>query len=1279
MLREESAIIPFSGSSLPKGEWIVFAPHPDDETFGMGGSIYKARNSGIDVFVVFITSGDRQGNPTEREKEALSALKMLGVPNENVFFWRMKDRELRLSISVIKSKMHAFIRRFKTPVIYAPSPMEYHPDHRVVSRIAYLLSKEMGFRMIFYEVLRESEVNVLLPLSDEEMNVKKKAMLNYRSQKDYGYVDIVESLNRLRSLTLHGVNYAEGFYDCSGGIHPSFVEYWRDVPCGFSYPPLSVIIRTCNRPSELSEALSSVCLQDIPQLEVVVVNDGGIDVSNILDEFKDRFSSIEYVNLDRNVGRGGAANEGLKVASGEVLSFLDDDDLYEANSVTALLESMGGSSSLVYGKAKAVDVATGAVIREYGEPFCKEKLLFENYIPTGSYVVYADVAKSTGFDASLEALEDWDFLIRLAFISGVEFVFSPTHVLIHRVFPSSFIKVSKNKRYLWNRIYEKHFKLFTPELLTALFDIKMSEKLSMENAINDLKNRMDKEINDLKSESNKLKDMLDKYKAINEHYVKQISDLSADNEKLKREIDNLKEQLARAECELSSIKDSFAWMLITSYRRIVHGVFFPDGTRRRHLYDLVIRGAKNIFTYGFSDTIIKTRNYVSRCIGSKKKITIPPDMCGEDFEPLTFKICDNPEASVIIPFHNKVDITYRCLKSIRDVNGRRSYEIILIDDASTEDVSKLKDYVSGIRYIRNDENLGFIKSCNYGAELARGKYLIFLNNDTYVTNEWMDSLISIFEKDTAVGLVGAKLLYPDGKLQEAGSIIWRDGTGWNYGKYDDPNLPQYSYLREVDYCSGACICVSKELFDKVGGFDEVYSPAYYEDTDLAFKIREAGYKVVFNPFSVVFHIEGATSGRDTSSGVKRYQEINKNKFLAKWEPVLKKKHFPYNRDLLFLARERRKEGVVIVADHYVPMWDKDSGSFRMYNLLCMMVELGYKVVFWPDNLADLQPYTQQLQEMGVEVIYGPQFSFSKYLNEFGKFVSLVWACRANFAPKYLKEAKLRGIKTVFDTIDLHFLREMRRAEIEGNNKLWSRVEELKRTELSWARNSDLVLVVSDVEKDILISEGISNVRVVPNVHHVYDDTPGFDGREGLMFIGSFEHPPNEDAVVWFVEEILPKIVNKMGKVKVYIVGNAPTKRVRSLASDIVEVTGYVPDVSPYFNGSRVFVSPLRYGAGLKGKVGQAMSYGLPVVTTSIGAEGFVYEDEPPFIIADDPDAFADAVVRLYTDRNLWMKYADRGKRYIKSKLSYDVIKSELASMLSDLVERSPWDVWMSIK
>jgi len=629
------------------------------------------------------------------------------------------------------------------------------------------------------------------------------------------------------------------------------------------------------------------------------------------------------------------------------------------------------------------------------------------------------------------------------------------------------------------------------------------------------------------------------------------------------------------------------------------------------------------------------------------------------WRPLVFPVCDDPEVSIIIPVFNKWEFTYKCLQSVHAHTSGR-FELIVVDNHSTDATPQLLGDMQGVRVITNDSNRVFVDACNQAADEAKGDYLLLLNNDTEVSPGWIEALRAPFS-NPGTGIVGARLIYPDGTLQEAGGIIWRDGTGCNYGHGDDPDLPQYSYRRAVDYCSGACLMISRGLWEELGGFDTRYAPAYYEDTDLCFAARDRGYEVVYQPFARVTHFGGASAGKETDSGYKRFQEINRHKFVEKWGSVLDRDHVPSSAGTQG-ARERGGDRHILIIDHYVPTYDRDSGSQRMLNMLTILRDMGYKVSFWPDDLTYDPRYTRTLQDIGVETWYGA-FDFEDFIREQGDTLDAVLMSRPATAKKYLHLVKkYSGAQTIFDTVDLHYLREQRRLELE--------VQQWKNLEFYLAEETDTTFVVSTTEQEILAGEHFADkVRVISNIHALEPCEKNFEEREGLMFIGGFIHPPNEEGIIWFIEYILPLVRKRIPDIHLTIVGSEPTERLLSMANDHVTVTGYVEDVSAYFQDSRVFVSPLRHGAGVKGKIGQSFSYGLPVVTTSIGAEGMRLTDGYNALITDSETEFANKVVDLYTDKFLWQKLSANSRQVIRDQFSFEAIRAALESALWDSPSR----------
>lgn len=597
----------------------------------------------------------------------------------------------------------------------------------------------------------------------------------------------------------------------------------------------------------------------------------------------------------------------------------------------------------------------------------------------------------------------------------------------------------------------------------------------------------------------------------------------------------------------------------------------------------------------------------------------------------------SPTVTVVIPVHNHLEDTLRCLHSIGQTWFESlAVEFIIVDDASTDRSPEVLKAIPGITYLRNDINAGFVRSCNLAAGNANGRYFCFLNNDTIVKNAWLDHLVSTAESDPLIGAVGAKLIYPNGTLQEAGNIVWSNASGWNYGRGGDPADPRYNFERDVDYCSGAALLVRRDLFQAIGGFDEAFAPAYYEDADLCFAVRKAGFRVVYQPKAEVTHVEGVTSGTNVTSGAKRYQEVNRPKFEAKWRTVLQG-HFAHSpANVERAARRLVHSPRILFIDSYVPMHDKEAGSNRLMHIISFLRQNGRGVVFFPDNFAALQPYTNELQSLGIEVLYHTESGPAPLDALAGalKNVDYVWICRPELFKKYGPMVRsISSAPLIYDTIDLHFLRKQREAEITGRNVDWQSFEQM---ELAAARIADLTIVVSETERKVLLGRGIETVEVVPTIHdRAIDKMRTFEATRDLLFIGNYNHTPNADAAAWLCTEIMPRVWKKLPDVNVELLGSNPTEAVRALASKRVRVPGYVSDVSTYFSSARLFVAPLRFGAGMKGKVGQAMSFGLPIVATSTAMEGFAMADGVHCIVADDANSFADAVVRAYNDGSAW--------------------------------------------
>jgi GT2 family glycosyltransferase len=669
------------------------------------------------------------------------------------------------------------------------------------------------------------------------------------------------------------------------------------------------------------------------------------------------------------------------------------------------------------------------------------------------------------------------------------------------------------------------------------------------------------------------------------------------------------------------------------------------------------------------------------------------DWCGEaPAQPL-------PSVAIVIPVFNKSNLTNDCLEVLLPTIGSGTdVEVIVVDDASTDDTpAVLEGWAardSRIRSVRNAQNSGFIDTCNRGAAEATSDVILFLNNDTIPQPGWLEPILRLFRDDPLVGVVGSKLLFADGRLQEAGGVVFKDGGAWNIGR-DEPDAesPPYTHVREVDFCSGAVLATPRAVWEEIGGFDTRFRPAYYEDVDYCFTVRRRGLKVVYQPQSSVIHLEGGTGGTDLSAGAKQYQVVNHQKFLEKWQSVLADRPLAPlkpNRAGYYEVIDAPGTKRILVSAPMVPEFDREGGSRRLFHLIEYLVADGWSVTFLAPQGQRTNRYKRILEQLGVCVYlegdtpligeaYATEAERLFAIARFDVAILAFW----NLAEQYMPLIRRSSPKTriVVDSIDLHFVRQAR-GTFAPHTRGWeartldARYADAMVRELNTYAEADLVLTVSQKEADVVndLTGDRHKAWSVPLTDDLPPSELPLDARRGILFLGNFRHPPNVEALEFLCREVVPLLDEQLlAEHPIWVVGTGLDDRIRLIADTLrhIHMIGWVPVTTPYLHRARISAVPLLHGAGMKSKMVQTLMAATPAVSTNIGVEGMELVDEEHVLVANSPREVADGITRLLTDDALWQKLATAGREQVMREYSREVIRDLFLAGLNGVMEAAP--------
>jgi O-antigen biosynthesis protein len=629
-----------------------------------------------------------------------------------------------------------------------------------------------------------------------------------------------------------------------------------------------------------------------------------------------------------------------------------------------------------------------------------------------------------------------------------------------------------------------------------------------------------------------------------------------------------------------------------------------------------------------------------------------------------------PEISIILVLYNRAELTLQCLRSLAE-SGQESIEIIIVDNASTDATSSLLNHLDGATILRNSENLHFLKASNLGARQARGRYILFLNNDTQVFPGTLQAALRTLESSQDIGAVGGKLILPDGSLQEAGSIVWRDGSCLGYGRGANPLSPEFMFRRNVDYCSGAFLLTRRETFLSMGGFDELFQPFYYEETDYCLRLWERGLRVVYEPDAALLHYEFASSS--SSKAAQEWHAKHQGLFLQRHFDRLKS-HYDYGEDHILKARSAGNYRCrVLLVDDRVPHPALGSGFPRSNAILSGLVKFGCQVTFYPTDVIEedwREAYSDIPREVEVMLGYGP-WKLDRFLASRRGCFDLIFISRPHNM-QYIRPILqahpdwFQNTRIIYDAEALFTFRDLALQKIKGHSISDDRKEQLIRSEIELVDSADLVVSVSNFEGNTFAQYGIDNVRVLGHSLEVTPSPRAFDARIGILFVGSIqgEASPNGDAVLWFLREIFPLIQAELSKVP-FMVAGMNKADFSAVTNGQVRILGKVPDLTPLYDEARIFVAPTRFSAGIPHKIHEASARGIPVVATSLLAQQLGWSDGVQLLVADNPKKFAEQCIRLYRDAGLWERIRQNALDQVRQECSPVAFKNTLESIIEN--------------
>lgn len=1057
---------------------------------------------------------------------------------------------------------------------------------------------------------------------------------------------------------------------------------------------VSVLIRTIGR-STLPKAVASALNQTWPTVVVKIVVASGQGIASLPE--LPASSRLTVSAGDVPLGRAEAANRLLDMADSEFALFLDDDDWLLPDHIERLVQAHLDYPSAVaaYSGVECLrQDASGLVrVKLFDEPVSRTQMQLRNSLPIHSTLFRMSAVRSdpkVQFKTDLLYFEDWDFWLQLmdrgSFIRvpGVSAVY-----LISDSEGSGHEVGGERRRQMLEAFGQSRLAHWTPGDVADLIEdaagqahrvIVLDQLLAEQRAaLAEQIAKRERLARDLELHAQAARDLEETLRGAQSH----VQSLEAQLHDLGHHFHALNQMHALVVGSLSwrmthplRVASVVARKASPGYlaRVLLRCIPVPVSFKQRMKNGMAANGLGARVLRWMTGDAPTLQPVVAAPVFDKEQVRAQAQADLEAFLRTDGRInlgrtAERPTVSVIVVLYNQAGLTLQCLQSLSRSTGV-AFETIIVDNASSDAMPDLLERVDGARLLTQTENLGFLRAVNLAADYAKGEHILLLNNDAMVEPATLAHACARLAAEADVGAVGGPIHLWDGRLQEAGSIVWNDGSCLGYGRGDSPLLPQYQFVRDVDYCSGAFLLIRRTLFEKLGRFDEVFAPAYYEECDFCVRLWEHGHRVVYDPNVRIRHFEFAS---DANSG-KAHVLLTRNRsiFVQRHADFLASKLSPSPANLL-LARQIVPKGRkrVLIIDDRVPYPSLGRGYPRACMIANLVSESAGALTYYPLQTPqdDWSKVYTTLPERTEVILNQGLPGLSSFLERYaGTFDTIIVSRPHNMEPFAAIRRKhphwFAGVSIAYDAEALFSLREIERAKVMGKPLTEAQGKALIAQELELAKTADRIVAVSEVEAQQYRAAGCHDVIVLGHALELQPTASDFGARSGFLFVGAITQDdcPNGDSILWFLDYVWPTIQAQLGDAATLdIVGVCESPKVQARRSASVRLCGRVDDLEPYFDRRRVFIVPTRFAAGVPHKAHEAASRGLPMVTTPLIASQLNWADE--LLVGSDAASFAQACIHLHESEADWMRIRQAALAAIEHECSAEAFAASVAGVL----------------